>query len=88
MRPTKAGNGSYLQLEIEILEGQYKGRRLWDRLTLNHPNAVAVQIAQGIGSGERILRTTERPSHLAKNRLALPDELPLSWPEFAKHIPA
>lgn len=43
---------------------------------------------QGIGSGERILRTAERPSHLAKNRLGLPDELPLSWPEFAKYLPA
>jgi len=35
-----------------------------------------------------VLRTTERPAHLAKNRLRLPDELPLSWAEFAKHLPA
>ena len=40
----------------------------------------------GIGTGERVLRTTERPSHIAKNRLNLPDELPLVWSEFAKHI--
>ena len=44
--------------------------------------------AQGIGSGERVLRCTERPSHLAKNRLNLPDELPLAWAEFAKHVTA
>ncbi len=44
--------------------------------------------AQGLGSGERVLRCTERPSHLAKNRLNLPDELPLAWAEFAKHITA
>jgi hypothetical protein len=43
---------------------------------------------QGLGNGERVLRTTERPSHLAKNRLNLPDELPLAWSEFAKHLPA
>jgi hypothetical protein len=43
---------------------------------------------QGLGSGERVLRTTERPSHLAKNRLGLPDELPLIWAEFAKHLTA
>jgi hypothetical protein len=43
---------------------------------------------QGLGSGERVLRATERPSHLAKNRLNLPDELPLAWSEFAKHLPA
>ena len=34
---------------------------------------------QGIGKGERIIRTTERPAHVAKNRLNLPDEFPLDW---------
>lgn len=47
MKPTKAGNGEYLQLEFEILDGPFKGRHLWDRLTLRHPSQVAVQIAQG-----------------------------------------
>lgn len=37
----------------------------------------------GIGSGERILHTTERPAHVAKNRLSLPDELPLDYRVFA-----
>jgi len=41
---------------------------------------------RGIGTGERILYTTERPSHVAKNRLDLPDELPLDWAEYAKHF--
>lgn len=41
---------------------------------------------QGLGSGERVLKTTERPAHLAKNRLNLPDELPLAWSEFAQHL--
>jgi len=41
---------------------------------------------QGIGSGERIIRTTERPAHIAKNRLNLPDELPLDWNAYAKFI--
>lgn len=47
MKPTKAGNGSYLELEFEILEGEYKGRKLWDRLNLDNPNETAVKIAQG-----------------------------------------
>lgn len=38
---------------------------------------------QGIGTGKRIMRTTERPAHLAKNRLNLPDELPLDYRVFA-----
>lgn len=33
----------------------------------------------GIGTGERIVRTTERPAHVAKNRLNLPDEFPLDY---------
>ena len=42
--------------------------------------------AKGIGTGERIIRTTERPAHVAKNRLSLPEELPLAWNEYAKFI--
>ncbi|MBI5886147.1 MAG: ATP-binding protein [Deltaproteobacteria bacterium] len=41
---------------------------------------------QGIGTGERIIRTAERPAHVAKNRLNLPDELPLEWNAYAHYI--
>ena len=41
---------------------------------------------QGVSSGERILRTTERASHKAKNRLGLPEELPLDWSAYARHF--
>ena len=41
---------------------------------------------QGIGTGERILRTVERPAHVAKNRLSLPEELPLDWNAYAQHM--
>ncbi|MBX3367421.1 MAG: ATP-binding protein [Phycisphaeraceae bacterium] len=33
----------------------------------------------GVGTGERIIRTVERPAHVAKNRLGLPEELPLDY---------
>ena len=46
MKPNKAGTGHYLQLVFEILDGTYKGRRLWARLNLDNPNALAVQIAR------------------------------------------
>jgi Protein of unknown function (DUF669) len=46
MRPTKDGMGQYLFLEIDILEGQYQGRKLFDRLNLSNPNPNAVEIAQ------------------------------------------
>jgi len=41
---------------------------------------------QGIGTGERIIRTVERPAHVAKNRLSLPEEMPLDWNVYAKHL--
>ena len=34
MRPTKDGRGQYLFLELDILEGQFVGRKLFDRLNL------------------------------------------------------
>ena len=42
--------------------------------------------ARGIGSGARIVRTTERPFARAKNRLGLPEEMPLDWREYASYL--
>ncbi len=42
--------------------------------------------AKGIGKGTRIMRTEERPSHLAKNRFDLPYEIELTWKSFLKNI--
>lgn len=46
MKPTKRGDGQYLELTYEILEGDQKGRLVWVRLNLDNPNAKAVEIAQ------------------------------------------
>jgi len=46
MRPIKSGSGQYLLLEFEIIEGEYTGRKLWDRLPLEHTNPEAVRIAR------------------------------------------
>ena len=45
-KPTKAQTGSYLQLTIQIIEGEHAGRKVIDRLNLNNPNETAVEIAQ------------------------------------------
>ena len=42
--------------------------------------------SQAIGTGDRIMRTVERPAHVAKNRLNLPDEMPLDWDAYAQHL--
>ncbi len=39
------------------------------------------------GSGDRVLFTTEKPTHLAKNRLGMPDEIPLTWSDYASYWP-
>ena len=46
-KETKSGTGEYLQLTFEIIEGDFKGRKLWARLNLSNPNQQAVQIARG-----------------------------------------
>lgn len=46
MKPTKAGDGEYLQLAMQVVEGEYQGRRIWDRLNLINSNQTAVEIAQ------------------------------------------
>ena len=46
MRPTKDGMGQYLWLELDVLEGEYAGRKLFDRLNLINANPTTVEIAQ------------------------------------------
>jgi hypothetical protein len=47
MKPTKNGAGQYLECEYQVLEGEHKGRKVWSRHNLQHPNAQTVQIARG-----------------------------------------
>ena len=45
-KPTKSGNGHYLELEMHVVSGQHSGRRHWERLNLDNPNQQAVKIAE------------------------------------------
>ena len=47
LKPTKSGNGQFLELTFEIIEGECKGRKVWARLNIDNPNSQAVQIARG-----------------------------------------
>ena len=40
----------------------------------------------GIGTGERVLYCEERPSHIAKNRLGLPAEIPMDWDQLSSYF--
>lgn len=46
MCDTKAGDGQYLKLRIQILEPPYQGRLVFDNLNLINPNEKAVAIAK------------------------------------------
>jgi len=43
---TKKDDGTFLELTLEVIDGQHKGRLIWDRLNLDNPNPKAVEIAQ------------------------------------------
>jgi len=43
MKPTRNGDGRYLQLTFQILEGPYKNRFVWARLNLHNANETAVK---------------------------------------------
>ena len=46
VKPTKAGTGHYLELEMQVLAGEHSGRRHWERLNVDNPNKTAQDIAQ------------------------------------------
>lgn len=45
-RPTKRGDGAYLQVTFEVVDGPNKGRKLWARINLWNPSQTAKDIAQ------------------------------------------
>ena len=47
VKPTNNGKGKYLKLELQVLDGEYKGRKVWDQLNILNENEQAQAIAQG-----------------------------------------
>ena len=45
LKPTKDGNGAYLELRFSVMDGQYAGRKVFDRLNIRNSNPVAQEIA-------------------------------------------
>jgi Protein of unknown function (DUF669) len=44
--PLKSGNGEGLKLTFEIIDGQFKGRKVWENLNIMHTNEDTQRIAQ------------------------------------------
>lgn len=42
----------------------------------------------GVGGDERVMKTTERPGFLAKNRLSMPEEIPFDYESYSQFVPS
>lgn len=62
----------------------FVNRKTYTQETKEGFNKTKVKVSGGI---QRVMYTTERPSHLAKNRLKLDEEMPFEWAALAKHLP-
>lgn len=58
----------------------------WQTLTKKEDLGFNKERHRGINTGNRLLYTTERPSHMAKNRYSLPDSIALEWNAFAQLV--
>ena len=46
MKATKSGTGEYLELVIQIVDGEFSGRKIWERLNIHNANETAETIAR------------------------------------------
>lgn len=46
LKTTRSGENQYLNIEFTVLEGAYRGRKVWDRLNLYHSNEITRQISE------------------------------------------
>ena len=46
VQPLKSGNGEGLKLTFEIIDGQFKGRKVWENLNIRHTSEETQRIAQ------------------------------------------
>jgi len=46
VKETKAGTGTFLEVEYHIIDGEHEGRRYWERFNVTNPNADAERIGR------------------------------------------
>lgn len=44
VKRTRAGTGHYIGLELQVLDGPHKGRKVFDNINIDNPNPKAVEI--------------------------------------------
>ena len=63
----------------EVLFANYKVNAIQKNEGFERKRYIAV-------GGDRVIYTCEKPSHLAKRRIAMPDEIPMQWAAYADCI--
>lgn len=56
--------------------------------TVKTPTNFGQARTRAVGEGERLVYTSEQPTHLAKRRIELPDVLPLEFKAYQEHWPS
>jgi len=46
LKDTRAGDGKYLSVKMQVIDGKYQNRFLWDNLNTQNPNPQAVKIGE------------------------------------------
>lgn len=46
IKPNSKGTGHLIKLAFQVIEGEYKGRKVFENLNIDHPNAQTVEIAK------------------------------------------
>lgn len=46
IKDTKAGNGQFLALTFEVIDGDHKGRKVWANLNIQNPSAACEKIGR------------------------------------------
>jgi hypothetical protein len=44
IKPTKSGNGHYVEVQMSVIGGPFANRKLWDRINVDNPSAKCVEI--------------------------------------------
>lgn len=44
VKPTKSQTGHYIELTMTVVDGQYKDRKVWDRINIANPSQKCVEI--------------------------------------------
>lgn len=77
----KSSNGMIQEWADEVLFATFRV------FTRKEDQGFGKERTLAVGGKERYIRTVKTAAAVAKNRLNLPEELPMSWAEYAKYIP-